>query len=486
MEPVRFWLNGALVEEHDASPTTTLLDYLRRTLRQTGTKEGCAEGDCGACTVAVLDTEGPSSARWRSVNACLVLLPMVHGRHLVTVEGLRRDGVYHPVQDALARAMGSQCGYCTPGVVMSMFEACYRDDLDEDWQVDDQMCGNLCRCTGYRPIREAAQAIAGLAPDDHFARLAASQVPPAPALSYEAHGQRFFAPRSLEALFDILDAHPDHRLVTGATDLGLDVTKRRKRFPCLVSLENLSDLRIIEARTDGLTLGAGLTLADLELVTRRLLPPLSRMLRYFGARQIKNRATLGGNLANASPIGDTAPVLLALDASVIARSRQGERVIPVDAFFEGYRKTALRPGEIIARVDFPSTPTDARVGVYKVSKRRELDISAVCAAMRVRVGDDGVITEARIAYGGMAATPSRAHRVEALLVGRPFEAVTFEAAAPAIADDFQPIDDHRGSAWYRRTVAQNLLRGFFEETRSARFRPLPEAPSSTVQVEVAS
>ncbi|MEZ4268519.1 MAG: xanthine dehydrogenase small subunit [Myxococcota bacterium] len=486
MEPVRFWLNGTLVEEAAASPTTTLLDYLRRDLRQTGTKEGCAEGDCGACTVAVLDPEGPSGGRWRAINACLVLLPMVHGRHLVTVEGLRKDGEYHPVQHALAKAMGSQCGYCTPGVVMSMFEACYRQDLDEDWQIDDQMCGNLCRCTGYRPIRDAALAIAGLAPDDPFSRQAAARTAPAPALAYEAHGQRFFAPTTLDALFDILEANPDHTLVTGATDLGLAVTKRRERFACLVSLESIAELRLVETRPDTLSLGAGLSLSDLEAITTRMLPPLARMLRYFGARQIKNRATLGGNLANASPIGDTPPVLLALDATVIARSKAGERAIPIDAFFLGYRKTALAPGEIVARVEVPSIPSDARVGVYKVSKRRELDISAVCAAMMVRVADDGEITSARVAYGGMAATPARARAVEALLVGRPFEAATFEAAAPAIDKDFQPIDDHRGSAWYRQTVAKNLLRGFYEETKSARFRPLPEAPSGTVQVEVAS
>jgi CO/xanthine dehydrogenase FAD-binding subunit len=305
--------------------------------------------------------------------------------------------------------------------------------------------------------------------------------PPPPALAYEAHGQRFFAPTTLGALFDILDAHPDHRLVTGATDLGLAVTKKRERFKCLVSLESIAELRQVDTRPDTLSLGAGLSLADVEAITARMLPPLARMLRYFGARQIKNRATLGGNLANASPIGDTPPVLLALGATVVARSRAGRAgASPSTSSSRATERPRCGRASSSRAWRCPSIPADARVGVYKVSKRRELDISAVCAAMMVRVDDGGQITEARVAYGGMAATPARARaRRGGCWSAAPSRPRPSSAAIPAAGPDFTPIDDHRGSAWYRQTVAKNLLRGFFEETKDARFRPLPEAPSGT-------
>ncbi len=487
-------INGRAVEEHAASPTTTLLQYLRGPCGLTGTKEGCAEGDCGACTVAVLDPTAPGGATYRAVNSCLVLLPMVHGKKVVTVEGLAATApgapstavVPHPAQEALATALGSQCGYCTPGVVMSMFEACYRKDLDEPWKVDDQMCGNLCRCTGYRPIREATQQVAGTQPDDPFRAAlevprAAAEAAPVADLAYAAADQRYFAPASLPALYALLDAHPTARLVQGGTDFSLSITKRFEVPPTVISLEQVEALRGFADRGDHWWLGAGLRLSDLEVHARGTLPPVERMLRFFGARQIKHRGTVGGNVANASPIGDLPPVLLALDATVEVGSSRGERTVPIGAFFLGYRKTALLPGEIVTGFRVPKLPAaGVRASAYKVSKRQELDISTTAAAFFVRTDAQGHVTEARLAYGGMAATPARAKQAEAALVGQPWSEAAVESACAALARDFTPIDDHRGSAWYRGKLAANLLRGFFLETGRAPYPRHAYRPTGTV------
>ncbi len=488
---IRLHLNDEALEIEGLAPTTTLLEYLRLHRRQLGTKEGCAEGDCGACTVVVVDPRAPGGPRYRAINSCLMLLPLLHGMRVYTVEALReRGGAYHPVQEQLVSALGSQCGYCTPGVVMAMFEACYRRDLDAPWKLDDQLCGNLCRCTGYRPIREATAAVAGMCPDDRFARVLAdtdASAPPA-GLRYERGEQRFFSPTSFEELFEVMRAQPGHRFIGGATDLGLDVTKKRARFPVLISLANIPALRelAVPARGDpgGVwRIGASVRLADLEDATEGRLPPLSRMLRFFGARQIKNSATVGGNLCNASPIGDLAPALLALGATAIARGEAGERAIPMDEFFVGYRTTALQPGELLARVELPALPAGARAVSYKVSKRRELDISAVAMAAVIetatRAGVE-TVTSARVGFGGMAATPSRAPAVEAALVGSPWSEASCEAAAARVAEDFTPLSDHRGSGWYRSTVAANLVRGLFLDTAVEPVPDLPDRPSGTI------
>ncbi|GMV39183.1 MAG: dehydrogenase [Myxococcales bacterium] len=478
MDAIRFHLNDRLVEEREAPPTTTLLRYLRDHLGLTATKEGCAEGDCGACTVAVLDPLAHGGPTYRAVNACLLLLPMVHGRRVYTAEGIGAGGgMPHPAQESIVQELGSQCGYCTPGVVMSLFEATYRADMDAPWKLDDQMCGNLCRCTGYRPIRDAARRVAGSCPDDRFRALLAEDGGGA-TLSYEGAGQRYDAPGNVQEIVGLLDG--TERVICGATDLGLDVTKRHAKFPRLVSLEAAPELRAIRHDAGLWTFGAAAPLADVEAATAADLPSLARMLRFFGSRQIKNRATLGGNLCNASPIGDTAPILLALGARVVLRSRGGERRVPLDDFFVGYRRTALEAGELLVAVEVPDPPAGARIGAYKVSKRRELDISAVAAGMYVRV-EGGTVSEARLAYGGMAATPARAHAAEAALVGGPWTEAAVEAAVSAL--DFTPLSDHRGSAWYRATVAANLLRGFFVETRDGE-RRLPDRPSATVVTEV--
>ncbi|WP_232293869.1 xanthine dehydrogenase small subunit [Stigmatella aurantiaca] len=482
MDRLRFYLNDRLIEESALSPTLTLLRYLRDRAHLMGTKEGCAEGDCGACTVAVLEQDGKGAPVLRAINSCLLLLPMVQGKRVYTVESLKEAGKPHKVQEVLAQGLGSQCGYCTPGVAMALLEACHRKDMDEPWKWDAQMCGNLCRCTGYRPIREAVVSVAGLGPRDRFAKALSETRPESMALAYTAGAQRFFTPASFQELWDVLDAHPEARFVVGGTDLSLEVTKRFTEPPLLVSLEALPALRTLEPRNGGHRLGAAVWLTDLEDYAHATCPPLERMLRYFGARQIKNRATVGGNLCTASPIGDLAPVLISLGAEAVLLSRAGERRMALEDFFVDYRRTALRPGELLAAVDVPAQPVGARSLAYKVSKRRELDISAVSAGFRVVVDAAGQVLEARLAYGGMGPRPARARHVEQALVGQPWTEERVEAALPRLDEDFTPRTDHRGSAWYRAQVAKNLLRGFFQETLESPSPRLEARHSATVQV----
>ena len=446
----RFLLNGEPVTVSGLSPTTTLLQWLRRVGR-TGTKEGCAEGDCGACTVAVLTDEG-----WRSVNACLVPLPAMADREVLTVEGLESPEGLHPVQQAMVEAAGSQCGYCTPGFVMSLFTASHRQDLDQDWKKADQICGNLCRCTGYRPIQQALEAVAGTRPQDEWADRVAPELG---AFSLEHGAQRFYRPGRLQELYAILAAEPKARLVAGATDLGLEITKKGVAFECLMSLEALP-LAGIERGPEGWRIGATTLLSTLEASPP--VPAIGQMLRFFASRQIKNRATLGGNLCNASPIGDMAPVLMALQASVVLASQLGERRVLLEDFFLDYRQTALQPGEVLIAVEVPEPAPGTVAWAHKVCKRRELDISSVCLGAAVTV-QEGLVVDARLAYGGMAATTRRAVAAEEALIGRPLGPDSIRDAAAAL--DFTPLSDHRGSAWYRDRVARNLLHRFWEVQR---------------------
>jgi xanthine dehydrogenase small subunit len=476
---IRFNLNGAWVEASDVAPTTTLLRWLRDTRGLSGTKEGCAEGDCGACTVAVVE-QGAKGPEYRAVNSCLLLLPMVHGKHVVTVDGLKREQL-HPAQQALAEALGSQCGYCTPGVVMTMFEATYRGDLDAPWKLDDQLCGNLCRCTGYRPIREAAQQVAGTCPADAFSKALPGSAPADTSLQVTHGGQRFTTPATFDALWDELDAHPDARFVVGGTDLSLEITKRFQAPPKLVSLEALAPLRALTEVGGGLHLGATATIAELEAFTAARSPAIHRMVRYFGARQIKHRGTLGGNLCTASPIGDLAPVFLSLGASAVLRSRAGERRVPLHEFFVAYRKTALAPKEVLAAIEVPRTSATARSVAYKVSKRRELDISTVSAGLFVDTDAANVVTVARFAFGGVAATPKRANAAERAVMGKPWTREAALAASKLLSEDLTPLTDHRGSANYRALVARNLLVGFYDETLTVQQPALQPGHAATVQ-----
>ena len=458
-----FTLNGERVEVRE-STHTTLLDWLRRQGR-TGTKCGCNEGDCGACTVALLDRDHEGRPTWRAVNSCLALLPTVAGREIVTVEGVAgADGGLHPVQDAMVRHYGSQCGYCTPGFVMSMFEGYYREDLRERWQVADQLCGNLCRCTGYRSIRDAAcetlLPCAGRKSscDAHAHRLLEEHAA-LPPCRYERGDESFLRPGSLGELLSLLRRDPAARLIAGGTEIGVEINKQQATCPRLISVEAVEELRAVRADPDAWHLGAAAPLTVVEEALASEYPSLGKMLWLFGFRQLRNRATLGGSLATSSPIGDAAPVLLSLDAALrLASEEGGERTLPLEKFFTGYRRNALLPGEIVLAVILPRGRTH-RTEFFKVSKRREMDISAVSAAFAVEEDEKGIVTRARMAFGGVAAVPARAGRAEAAQVGRTLAEALPDVLA-ALGEDFSPLTDRRGSAEYRRGVVRGLWEKF--------------------------
>lgn len=459
-------------------PHTTLLRFLRDHIFLTGTKEGCAEGDCGACSAVVLEKTDTES-RLKAINACLVPIHSLSGQKIWTVEGLSTKNELHPVQSAMVKHLGSQCGYCTPGIVMSLMEAYYRRDIKAPWQLDDQLCGNLCRCTGYRPIRTAAESLINTDPSDSFTAQHAPSVDP---VAHSVNGQQFIAPTSWSGLWTGLSNNPDATLVCGATDLGLDITKKHAEYQCIIALDRIPEMKAISVDNKQVRIGAAATISDIESRIHDTLPALSRMYRYFGSRQIKNRASMGGNLCTASPIGDSAPVLLAYDATIELRSSTGTRTVPIRNFFKGYRQIDIQAGEVLSAVVIPRPAADWQVRAFKVSKRREMDISAVSAGMAVQV-NEGTIQNIRLAYGGMAATPKRALRTEEALIGQSWSRETLKAVAPLLKEDFTPMSDHRGSAWYRSQLAQNLLIGFYEELAQQNGPHLPLSHTGTLLVE---
>lgn len=468
-----FILNGKPVRVQGVSPNTTLLEWLRGS-GCTGTKEGCAEGDCGACSVVVRE-----GTQWRAFNSCLVPLPALAGREVKTVEGLKApgnpcaaqgacgaDGALHPVQAAMVKHHGSQCGYCTPGVVMSLYEAYHREDLTTEAQLDEQLAGNLCRCTGYRAICAAAREALGTKASNGTAE-AGTEVETAPptASEYIAGGESFLRPTTLAELFALRARFPEARMVAGATELGLEITKRFKRFGTLISLEAVRELTELRAEPAAWQIGAAARLTDVLDAVGPEFPAWREMLWWFGSRQIRNRATMGGNLVTASPIGDSAPVLLTCGAQLVLASPQGERTVGIDNLFVAYRKTALRADEVLKTIVVPRADGFVR-RFYKVSKRREMDISTVSGCFAVKVAD-GVVADIRIAYGGVAATPVRARQTEAALRGKPWNAETIATVKAGLAAEFAPINDTRGSAEYRRWVVTGLLEKFFAETTDA-------------------
>ncbi len=443
---ITFHLNGEPVSVTPESPTQTLLDWLRDTRGLTGTKEGCNEGDCGACTVMVTDGHGA-----RAFNACILFLPQVQGKAVRTVEGIAApDGTPHPVQQAMIDHHGSQCGYCTPGFVVAMATAHLNGRLDHD----DALAGNLCRCTGYAPILRAAQAAE---PEFVPAHMRADAAHPLPPSGLEAVPDDWFRPVSADELADWYAQNPDATLIGGATDIGLWVTKGLRNLPKPTFIAGIPELARIEHQGDTLHIGAGVTIADLLLAMRALHPSYGELLRRYGADQVRNAATLGGNIAGASPIGDNAPALIALGATLHLRRGPDRRSIPIEDFFLYYRKQDRRPGEFVEAVTIPASAPALRC--YKVSKRFDDDISAVCGCFNIAT-EAGRITSARVAFGGMAGIPKRAAAVEAALLGQPLSVETMERAAPAFAQDFTPLTDMRASADYRLEVARNMVRRY--------------------------
>lgn len=453
-------INGDRVDIKNSSLTQTLLDYLRQTGR-IGTKEGCGDGDCGACTVAIIGESPDGKPQFQAMNSCLIPLGSVVGREIITVEGIAH-GQLHPVQEAMVKTGGSQCGYCTPGFIMSLFAA-YYDGKVEDVAVE----GNLCRCTGYLPIRRAAQLVTGASPEDEFSAKLQDASLEWQAFSEEEGDRKFYRPAKLSEVLDLLQTHPNATLIAGGTDLGLELSHHNREFPVLISLEAVVELKKIENTADYLELGAAVPLSQIEVNCRGIFPALDEMLHWFAARQVRNRATLGGNIGTASPIGDLPPVLLSLDAQLHLASAQGDRGLSLVDFFLGYRQTALQPGELITAIRIPkSLPLGASQRLsqsYKIGKRGTDDISIVAAAFTVDLDDYHTVVQARLGYGGVAATPIRAIAVEDWLVGKPWNMATIQQAKPMLYESFTPLSDLRGSADYRKKLIANLFEKFFVE-----------------------
>ncbi|MGK0619382.1 xanthine dehydrogenase small subunit [Meiothermus cerbereus] len=464
MGEISFKLNGQTVWVSGVDPHTTALSWLRQQ-GLTGSKEGCAEGECGACALLLLRPEG-GRARLEAVNGCLLLLPSLAGQEVWTVEGLAQGERLHPVQEAMLQG-GSQCGYCTPGFVVSMAAEYYRKNRSNfDLEA---LSGNLCRCTGYRPIRDAALSLGQPAPHDPLAQRLNAPVEAVKSLEYSLKTEsspRFYRPLSLPELYHILAEHPAAKLVAGGTDWVVEVNQRFARAEVQVDISQVPELQTLFWGQEYVEIGAGITLSEAERWLEGRIPLLAQWFPLFASRLIRNRATLGGNLGTASPIGDGPPVLLALGAEVVLSGAAGERVLPLERFFTGYRQTALQPGEVIRAVRIP-LPLAPQARFYKVSKRRLDDISTVAAAFALQL-EGGRVQSIRIGLGGVAPTPVRASQTEAFLEGKPWDERTVRAASELIRGEFRPIDDHRGSAAYRSAMLSSLLHKFYAETTEVR------------------
>jgi xanthine dehydrogenase small subunit len=499
-QPIRFFHRGRVVEVDGVATTRSVLDWLRVDARCTGTKEGCNEGDCGACTVVIGSLEGDGLAL-QPVNACIQFLPTLHGKALFSVEDLKAeaDGALHPVQQAMVECHGSQCGFCTPGFVMSLWagyerhRACGTRPTRQ--QLADDLSGNLCRCTGYRPILDAGQRMFDLPavrldPAPAVAALRSLAAEAGGGLHYSAPsaatpGRRdsFHAPRTVDALATLYAANPSARVLAGSTDIGLWVNKQFRDMPALLFVGDVAELKTIEEGQgpDGpeLSIGAGASLEAAWRALARLHPELTDVWLRFASLPIRNAGTMGGNVANGSPIGDAPPVLIALDASIELRHGTRVRRMRLADFYVDYMKNRLEPGEFITRICVPLPAGARQVRAYKISKRFDCDISALCAGFAL-VLDGDTVQSVRLAYGGMAGIVKRAARAEAALTGQPWSQASVAAAQAALAEDFKPLSDMRASADYRMQVARNLLQRLWLETRTV--EPLPTSATSVFSV----
>jgi xanthine dehydrogenase small subunit len=472
-EGVRFLLGEKLVEVLSFDPQLTVLEWLRSDACRCGTKEGCAEGDCGACTVVIGELRD-GTVSYRAFNACILLFATLDGKQLITVEDLATDGLLHPVQQALVDQHGSQCGFCTPGFVMSLFAMYHDQDRSDNTgrvEIDQGLAGNLCRCTGYVPIVKAARQILDQPATDHFMKQrdliirALEDIQPVTATHVEFEGRHFFSPRSVSELSRLLADYPDAVMVAGATDVGLWITKQQQCMDVLIHTCNVMELQklAVDPVQNQLEIGSAVSYSDAMGVLCSHYPDFRPMLSRLGAVQVRNAGTIGGNIANGSPIGDMPPPLIALKAQLVLRSAGGRRELDLEDYFIAYGKQDLRPGEFIEKVLLPLHGDQQLFRVYKLSKRFDQDISSVCAAFALQLDDDEV-AEIRICYGGMAGIPARARGAQRALLGKKWTRENIERAKLAMANDFQPLSDWRAGGEYRMLTAQNLLQRFFLET----------------------
>jgi len=472
---IQFLLNQELRTEHALDPNLTVLNYLREHLGKSGTKEGCASGDCGACTVVIGElntgTDGTERLRYRTLNSCLTFVASLHGKQLISVEDLKHQGQLHSVQKAMVECHGSQCGFCTPGFVMSLFALQKNSSEADSHQAHEALAGNLCRCTGYRPILAAAEQACSQRQPDQFDQREAETIARLRAIAPKDTGElnsgdkRCLVPLTVSDLADLYDAYPQARLLAGGTDLALEVTQFHRPLLVMIYVGNIAEMKRIEHFDDRIEIGAATSLTDCYAALTAEYPDFGELLQRFASLQIRNQGTLGGNIGNASPIGDSPPLLIALGAQIVLCKGELRRTLALEDYFIDYRVTARQESEFIEKIIVPKANARQAFRAYKVSKRLDDDISAVCAAFRLHI-ENGAVVDARVAFGGMAAVPKRAAACEQALIGAPWTSATVERACAALAQDFTPLSDFRASKEYRLLSAQNLLRKYFIELQT--------------------
>ncbi len=476
---IQFLLNDNLVEidflkSTKYKPTTTVLNYLRSLPDHKGAKEGCAEGDCGACTVVLAEYNQNGSFSYKAVTSCLLFLPMIHGKQLITVEGLAEktgdQWELHPVQKAIIQSFASQCGYCTPGIVMSLFALYKNYDKPSKTIINDALTGNLCRCTGYRPIVEAAEkacdkinghqlTLKEKKAENIFKALSNLEK----SIAIESQGQKYFRPATLRDALSLIKHYPKAHIVTGGSDIAIKQTKKQELLEEIIDISGIRELKEHSEDQSNIYLGAGLTIEEVKTIVENKVPDLHHILSFFGSLQIRNMASIGGNLGTASPISDTLPVLIARNAKVILKNGEKERTLSIESFIKGYRKTSINQDELIYRVVIPKSQKGVIFKAYKLSKRKELDISSVSGAFRIQLDNEKKITDIALVFGGMAEMPKRAVQTELFLLKKKFERATIETAMKILYDEFMPITDARASDVGRRLMARNLLMKFYND-----------------------
>lgn len=479
MASLKFILDGKIKEidfrREKINPSTTVLNYLRSLPDHKGVKEGCAEGDCGACTVVVAQPRN-GKMEYKAIDSCLLFLPMIHGKQLITVENLAQnikgEKVLHPVQQLMVETNGSQCGYCTPGIVMSLF-ALYKNHTNpSDEVIKDSLTGNLCRCTGYKPIIEAARKACVNNGLDRFTEKENEMISllkkinqEQKTLTFISKKQTYHKPFSLSEALRLRNENPDAVIISGSTDVALRQTKKNELLPKIIDLSDVNELKGDREDENNFYFGAGLSMEELRKFSGEKLPALENILNVFGSLQIRNIATLGGNIGSASPIGDSLPLMFAYKAKLKLKSENTERIIPIEDFIKGYRQTDIRADELITEIIIPRSDKKQSIKSYKISKRKNLDISTVSAAFNLKL-ENNIVSDIILAYGGMAAFTRRADKAENFLKGKKWTAESIEAAVKIIADEFSPISDARSEAKYRKIASKNLLMKFFAETKS--------------------